>query len=250
MTQPEEQSLSPTPAPADFIPRLVSVIIPSYNRYELLNHSIQSVLANTYKNVEVIVINDCSTDQRYYSGELEKYEKTTIIHLPVNMRVKHGVSAAQGMTRNHGIEKARGEWVAFLDDDDFYLDCKIELQLEAMKKKNMLFSTTNMHMINHNNISMDKLDFNILSLHNPNNHENKIFNLKMIMEHNHIANSTVMIHHSIVKKTGLQRIISRGEEDWDYWKRALEHTDCLYLCKPLVYFTWTVQNRLKVRHYW
>jgi len=58
-----------------FIADLVSVIIPSYNRYELLNHSIRSVLANTYKNVEVIVINDCSTDKRYYSGELETYEK-------------------------------------------------------------------------------------------------------------------------------------------------------------------------------
>jgi len=91
-----------------FIADVVSVIIPSYNRYELLNHSIRSVLANTYKNVEVIVINDCSTDQRYYSGELETYEKTTVIHLSENMRVKHEVPAAQGMTRNYGIEKARG----------------------------------------------------------------------------------------------------------------------------------------------
>jgi len=72
----------------DYIQGLVSVIIPTYNRYELLNHSIRSVLANTYKNVEVVVINDCSTDQRYYSGDLEKYEKTTVIHLPVNMRMK------------------------------------------------------------------------------------------------------------------------------------------------------------------
>jgi len=54
------------------------VIIPTYNRYELLNHSIRSVLSNTYKHVEIIVINDCSTDQRYYSGDLEKYEKTTV----------------------------------------------------------------------------------------------------------------------------------------------------------------------------
>jgi len=72
----------------DYIQGLVSVIIPTYNRYELLNHSIRSVLSNTYKHVEIIVINDCSTDQRYYSGELEKYEKTTILHLPVNMRMK------------------------------------------------------------------------------------------------------------------------------------------------------------------
>ena len=234
--------------PDDFVSGLVSVIIPTYNRYELLNHSIRSVLANTYKNIEVIVINDCSTDQRYYSGELEKYEKTTIIHLPVNMRVKHNVSAAQGMTRNYGLEKARGEWIAFLDDDDFYLETKIEKQLELMKQYNMLFSTTNMYMINHKSISMDKLDFNI-TRHNSNEQENKIFNLKMITEHNDIANSTVIIHHSIVKKTGIQNIVPRGAEDWDYWKRALQYTDCLYIGEPFVYFTWTVQDRIKLRYY-
>lgn len=232
----------------EFVSGLVSVIIPTYNRYELLNHSIRSVLNNTYKNVEVIVINDCSTDQRYYSGELEKYEKTIVIHLPVNMRVKHNVSAAQGMTRNYGLEKARGEWIAFLDDDDFYLETKIEKQLETMKKYNILFSTTNMYMINHNSIRMEKLDTGITCLHNDNERENKIFNLEMITKHNHIANSTVIIHHSIVKKTGEQRIVPR-EEDWDYWKRALQHTDCLYIGEPFVYFTLTVQDRMKVRYY-
>ena len=232
----------------EYIKGMVSVIIPTYNRYELLNHSIRSVLANTYKNVEIIVINDCSTDKRYYSSELEKYEKTTIIHLPVNMRVKHNVSSAQGMTRNHGLEIAKGEWIAFLDDDDFYIETKIEKQLELMKMNNILFSTTNMYMINHNSINMDKLDFNILSIHHENKHENKLFNLEMVTKLNHIANSSVIIHHSIVKKTGKQHIVPR-EEDWDYWKRALQHTDCLYICEPYVYFTWTVQDRMKVRHY-
>jgi glycosyltransferase involved in cell wall biosynthesis len=230
----------------DYIHGLVSVIIPTYNRYELLNHSIRSVLANTYKNVEIIVINDCSTDQRYYSGDLEKYEKTTVIHLPVNMRMKHNVSAAQGMTRNYGIEKARGEWIAFLDDDDFYLETKIEKQLEAMKNKNILFSTTNMYMINHRSITMDKLDFNIISLHP--DYENKILNLDMVRKANHISNSSVIIHHSIVKKTGLQHIVPR-EEDWDYWKRALQYTDCLYIGEPFVYFTMTVNGNHKIRYY-
>lgn len=225
---------------------LVSVIIPSYNRYELLNHSIRSVLANTYKNVEVIVVNDCSTDQRYYSGELEKYEKTTIIHLLENMRAKYRVSAAQGMTRNYGIEKARGEWIAFLDDDDFYLETKLEKQLELMKKENILFSTTNMYTINHRSITMDKLDFTIISSHPE--YDNRILNLEMVRKANHVANSGVVIHHSIVKKTGLQHIVPR-EEDWDYWKRALQYTDCLYIGEPFVYYTSTVNGSNKIRYY-
>lgn len=231
----------------DFVQGLVSVIIPTYNRYELLNHSIKSVLANTYKQVEIIVVNDCSTDQRYYSGELEKYEKTTVIHLPVNMRVKHNVSSAQGITRNYGLEKATGEWIAFLDDDDFYLETKIEKQLEIMAKNNIQFSCTNMYLINHNSITLDKLDFNILVEHSEFTSQ-QVFKLDLISRHNHISNSSVIIHHSIVKKTGKQYIVPR-EEDWDYWKRALQYSDCLFISEPLVYFTMTVNGNHKVRYY-
>lgn len=231
----------------DFVQGLVSVIIPTYNRYELLNHSIKSVLANTYKQVEIIVVNDCSTDQRYYSGELEKYEKTTVIHLPVNMRVKHNVSSAQGITRNYGLEKATGEWIAFLDDDDFYLETKIEKQLEIMAKNNIQFSCTNMYLINHNSITLDKLDFNILVEHSEFTSQ-QVFKLDLISRHNHISNSSVIIHHSIVKKTGKQHIVPR-EEDWDYWKRALQYSDCLFISEPLVYFTMTVNGNHKVRYY-
>ncbi len=230
-----------------FIPGLVSVIIPTYNRFELLNHSIKSVLNNTYKNVEIIVINDCSTDKRYYDGELEKYEKTTVIHLPVNMKIKHNVSSAQGITRNYGLEKARGEWIAFLDDDDFYHERKIETQLSAMKSANMLFSSTNMFIINHKSIRLDTLEYEVTCINGE--QKNQIFNLDIIRKANHISNSSVIIHHTIVKKTGELHIVPR-EEDWDYWKRALMHTDCLYLGEPLVYFTMTVRGHHKIRYYY
>lgn len=244
MTMTTEGETKPS-LPA-FVPGLVSVIIPTYNRYELLNHSIRSVLANTYKNVEIIVINDCSTDRRYYSAELENYEKTTIIHLPVNMRVKHNVSSAQGMTRNYGLDQAKGEWIAFLDDDDFFVETKLEKQLEAMRANDIKFSSTNMYIINHQSISLDKLDFNVTSIHN--NNENTLFNLEIISKHNHIANSSVVIHHSIVKQTGKLHI-KPCEEDWDYWKRALQYTDCLYIGEPLVYYTYTVNSKPNVRYY-
>lgn len=225
---------------------LVSVIIPTYNRYELLNHCIKSVLANTYKQVEIIVINDCSTDQRYYSGELEKYEKTVIIHLPVNMRIKHKASSAQGMTRNYGLERATGEWIAFLDDDDFYVENKIEYQLSCMKSNNFIFSTTNMFLINHNSVSLDKLDFNITFVDTEHTTQ-RTLNYDIISKANHIANSSVMIHHSIVNKTGKFNIIQY--EDWDYWKRALKYTDCLYISDPLVYYTFTINNAPNIKFY-
>ncbi len=225
---------------------LVSVIIPTYNRYELLNHSIKSVLANTYKEVEVIVINDCSTDPRYYSGELEKHDKTTVIHLPVNMRIKHNALSAQGITKNYGLECARGEWIAFLDDDDFFLENKLEAQLSYMLYNNCKFSSTNMYVINHISVCDEKLDFNIISKYFQTDIP-QVFNNDIIHRTNYINNSSVMIHHSIVNKAGKFNIIQY--EDWDYWKRAIQYADCLYINEPLVYYTKTINNSESVRYY-
>ena len=109
----------------DSIP-LVSVIIPTYNRYDHLVHAIKSCLNQTYPNIEVIVINDASTDPRYLDGSLDRFPRTTIIHLPINQRIKYGTPAAQGMTRQEGLLVARGEWIAFLDDDDWFHPEKVE----------------------------------------------------------------------------------------------------------------------------
>lgn len=238
--QPHEQT--------DFISGLVSVIIPSYNRYDLLNNSIKSVLSNTYKNVEIIVINDCSTDERYYTGQLEKYDKTTVVHLPENMRTKYNVKSAQGMTRNHGLDHAKGEWIAFLDDDDFFLEDKIAKQLDCMLTNNIKFSSTNMYLINHNSLTPDKLDYTIIRKYFEPGLP-RIFNQQLICKSNYINNSSVIIHHSIVKKTGKLDLIPRGEEDWNYWKRALEYTDCIYIDEPLVYYTIAVNNNTPVKYY-
>jgi teichuronic acid biosynthesis glycosyltransferase TuaG len=221
---------------------LVSILIPTYNRYELLNHCIKSVLNNTYKNVEIIVINDCSTDSRYYNGELEKYEKTKIIHLPINQREKFNVKAAQGITRNYGLEIASGEWIAFLDDDDFYNPMKLEIQLKYMKQYGLLFSSTNMNIIIHNSISIDNLDYKIIRQYFDVGQVPKILTKNIIEQSNFINNSSVIIHKTIINKVGKFNVIDK--EDWDYWKRALEYTNCLYIENPLI--NYTVNNE---KHY-
>jgi teichuronic acid biosynthesis glycosyltransferase TuaG len=214
---------------------LVSIIIPTYNRYELLNHCIKSVLNNTYKNIEIIVVNDCSTDARYYNGELEKYEKTKIIHLPINQKQKYNVKAAQGITRNYGLEMASGEWVAFLDDDDFYDTQKLETQIKYMKDYGILFSSTNMNIITHNSISIEKLDYNIIRKYFSEGCVPKILTKNIIEMNNFINNSSVLMHKSIINKIGKFNVIDK--EDWDYWKRALEYTNCLYIDIPLLNYT-------------
>ena len=118
---------------------LISVIIPSYNRYEYLKNAINSVLNQTYKNFEIIVVNDGSTQKEYYENEFPKSVK--LINLETNQKNLIGY-VSEGYIRNFGIREAQGSYVAFLDDDDIWLPEKLELQLSGMKESNLKFSST------------------------------------------------------------------------------------------------------------
>lgn len=102
---------------------LVSVIIPTYNRAVLLSEAVNSVLLQTYQNIEIIVIDDGSTDN------------TTEVMATFGERVRYtrrpnaGVNAA----RNLGLKQARGEFVALLDSDDLWAPFKIELQVRLLR---------------------------------------------------------------------------------------------------------------------
>lgn len=225
----------------DNMDELVSIIIPSYNRYEFLINCIRSCLNQTYLHIEIIVVDDCSTDERYRNGILETFPKTTVLHLPINQRKKYNVLSAQGMTRQEGINIAKGKWIAFLDDDDFLLENKIETQLKYMKTYGYLFSSTNMYTITHNSISDEKLDFSIKELYFNNKGDFVCsFSKYNIIKSNDICNSTVMIHRSIIEKTGDFK--PEPYEDLEYWKRALQYTNSLYINIPLTYYTSDIKN--------
>lgn len=102
---------------------LISVVIPTRNRPQLVVRAVQSALAQTLKNIEVIVAIDGSDEAT--DLELAKINDPhlRVIRLPENV----GGSAA----RNAGVAKAQGEWIAFLDDDDEWRSQKLELQLKA-----------------------------------------------------------------------------------------------------------------------
>lgn len=103
---------------------LVSVIIPTRNRAELLRRSIHSVLAQTHADLELIVVDDASTDHTRQVLDEVTDGRLRRVHLAQN----GGAAAA----RNHGIRGARGHWIAFNDDDDIWLITKLERQLEAL----------------------------------------------------------------------------------------------------------------------
>ncbi len=103
----------------------VSIIIPLYNQKEFISQAIDSLLEQSYRNIEIIVVNDGSTDNP--STELERYRND--IHL-INQE-NRGLSAA----RNSGIKSSTGEYIQFLDADDFLHPDKLKLQLEFMQRQ-------------------------------------------------------------------------------------------------------------------
>ena len=113
----------------------VSVVIPFYNRIPLLITSINSVINQTHKNIEILLINDASTDDlSELTNFIKNYDNIKIINCESN--------SGPGNARNIGISKAIGEYICFLDSDDLFLPNKIETQLKEMYSNNFLFSHT------------------------------------------------------------------------------------------------------------
>jgi len=107
----------------DGVPGLVSVVVPAYNRARIVGATIASVLGQTYQNVEVIVVDDGSTDDT--RSVVERYgPRVRYVYQP-----NGGVSAA----RNLGFANARGEFIALLDSDDEFLSWKLEAQVRLLQ---------------------------------------------------------------------------------------------------------------------
>ncbi len=110
--------------------KLVSVIIPTHNRAQHLKKALLSVFKQSYSPLEVIVVDDGSTDETAQMIQNHFSERATYLKLSKN----HGVSFA----RNRGIEAATGDWIAFLDSDDEWLPRKIELQMQYLQENSSL----------------------------------------------------------------------------------------------------------------
>lgn len=111
---------------------LVSVVIPTYKRPDMLGRAIDSVLNQTYENLEIIVVDDNDENSEYREETEEFMDKYTDVDKLVYL--KHKENKNGSAARNTGIRNARGKYIAFLDDDDKWLSKKIEKQILKIKK--------------------------------------------------------------------------------------------------------------------
>ncbi len=188
--------------PDEYIQGLVSVITPVYNVEKYLDRTLQSVFDQTYKDIEIVLVDDQSRDR---SAEIiEKYQKAhpeIVYYLqPKNM--------GAGYARNKALELARGQYVAFLDADDIWKPTKIEKQIKLLKKRHGSFCYTAIEMID----GEDKV------IKGKRNVKTEI-DYKFLLSNTMIPTSGVLIDRTI--KGDFRMHLRRGGQDYATWLKLL-----------------------------
>lgn len=187
---------------------MISVIIPTHNRVGLLKRAINSVLAQTYKDIEIIIISDGSTDgTSTFVNNLQKTDARIKYH-------EYFPSKGGNYARNKGILESKGDYIAFLDDDDEWLSEKLEKQLSIFDNNHKIGITyTGVRIIYVN----EKIEYSFIG--------NKRGDLsKEILLDNCIGTtSTVMIRREVLEKTGLFDLNLYALQDFDLWIRVCQY---------------------------
>jgi len=197
---------------------LVSVILPTYNRAHCLAETLNSILSQTYKNLELIVIDDGSTDDtrqliEQFNGNIRYYYQEN-----------HGVSNA----RNHGIRKVQGEFIAFADSDDTWSPNKIEQQLAFFNRHPAIGLCFTDALIKKKNGKV-KEKYQVIG-HN----DDAVYGLNEVLQDPYFGLPTVMIRTSVLNATGGFDESLKTAEDLDLYFRVALHKPVGYLHQLLV----------------
>ena len=193
----------------------ISVIIPTYNRKHTLSRSIGSVLSQTTKPLEIIVVDDGSTDG---TRDWISAEYPTVKYIYQN---NSGVSSA----RNNAIRNTRGEWIAFLDSDDEWLPNKLEQQINLIQDypEYILCHTNEIWIRNGRRVNQMK--------------KHKKFGgevFEKCLDICRISPSSALIKKSILEKIGYFDESLEVSEDYDLWLRLTAKHKILFIDEPLI----------------
>tara|TARA_B100000242_G_scaffold92384_1_gene62748 strand:- start:769 stop:1488 length:720 start_codon:yes stop_codon:yes gene_type:complete len=222
----------------------VSVIIPSYNRFESLLNSIKSVEEQDYENYEIIVINDGSTDPNYKSYEFS--DKIKLIHLKENQKSINGFGP--GAIRNFGVNQSNGKYIAFLDDDDYWLPEKLRYQISKLENSHYKFSSTEglygegpynsneSYSLYNKEFFYEDIKYKYRKTkYLKNNSFPEIWDSSFLEIHNCVITSSVIVEKSILDILGGFRGVPMWS-DYDCWLGLLKLSDLIYIDRPLFYY--------------
>ncbi len=197
---------------------LVSAIIPTHNRSKLLQRAINSVLSQTYKNFEIIIIDDGSNDNTQNICQKFIDENENIRY------IRNENSAGGAEARNIGMRQAKGEIITFLDDDDEWLPQKLEKQIEIFKQ----------------NPEVGIVGTNYFWIDVEKNHIKKIKlpqkqSLKTLLLENTLGSfSFNAIQKRLFEKYGGIRPDMKSSQDWHFWLKLAPNTKILITDNYLV----------------
>ena len=200
----------------------VSIIVPVYNVEKFISQTVESVINQTYKNWELLIINDNSGDKSYeivkrYS---EKDDRIKVINAEKNIGVVRG--------RNKLIDMAEGQYIAFLDADDYWTENKLERQISFMKEKNAAISCTEYTRVTEEGKPINRIII-----------KEKI-TYTDLLKNNYLGCLTVMLDN---EKLGKRYFKERNKnEDYVLWLEIIKETGEIYGLKEDLAFYRVLNN--------
>lgn len=197
---------------------MISVILSTYNNQKFLKSSLESILNQTYKNFEFIIINDCSTDE---TSKILEYYQSQDNRIKVYRNEKN-----LGLTKslNIGLKRSIGSFIARMDDDDISINTRFENQIKEFDlNPKLMVVGGSIKKINENGEFINNKLVNFSS-----NFSDTKFISNFL---NPLSHPTVMIRKEIINLVGLYNENYRLSQDYDLWKRVIKNNYTIYSIK-------------------
>ncbi|MFK5974999.1 MAG: glycosyltransferase family 2 protein [Sulfurovum sp.] len=198
---------------------LVSIVVPLYNAEKYIGETISSVIAQTYKNWELIIVDDCSTD-----NSIEVIEEFTKIDDRIKLIKSTANFGGPAKPRNIGVENSKGKYIAFLDADDVWIEDKLKSQLKVMQEGGYNFSSTSASLIDNNSKDISSR-YRLLSFFKKRTPKTTLCDF---IKHRFIATSSVLVEKSLIIPFSEDKNLV-SVEDMYVWLRLLDNSMVKYI---------------------
>lgn len=194
---------------------LVSIIMPSYNTAKYIEDSVKSVINQTYTKWELIIVDDCSTDDTdliikpYLEDKRIKY-------------LKNEKNSGAAVSRNYALREAQGKWIAFLDSDDLWHPEKLEQQIAFMEENGYKFTYTDYKI----QLNGEWLPY---TYYGPN-----VVNKRKMKDYCYFSTITVMYDREYVGLIQIEPV--KKNNDYAMWLKIIEKCDCYRFPECLSYY--------------
>ena len=198
---------------------MVSVVIPAFNRANVIKRSVNSVLSQTFKDLEVIVVDDCSDDGLEDVVKSIDDQRVRYIRLPA----RSGACVA----RNKGAEEAKGEYIAFQDSDDEWLKQKLEMQMDALETNgaDICFCRLRRHYIGN--------DPKVILWPESISAESCFMDHETLRRKSYVSTQTIIAKRYVFDEIVFDPAVKKSQ-DYDLMIRASEKFSVYYVAEPLV----------------